>query len=208
VKINRDSMAYTVVVTFAVSFVFVGILAFANEATRTRAENNALIEERRAILNAMGIAYSGDAQVLDVYAAQVQEVELGAQGAQGAQRAWRATVDGRQVEAVRFSGPALWGTVTGVIGVTPDVSQVVGLDIITQNETPGLGGRISEPWWKDQFSGEKIPKGRVDVVPGSGRGDKDPDNGRVDAVTGATLTSNSMAAMINQALASLKEAHR
>jgi Na+-transporting NADH:ubiquinone oxidoreductase subunit C len=205
VKINRDSKTYTVLVTFAVSFVFVGILAFANEATRARAESNALIEERRAILNAMGIAYGGDAEVLGVYAAQVQEVEL---GATPAQRGWRAVVDGRQVEAIRFSGPALWGTVTGVIGVTPDVSQIVGLDIITQNETPGLGGRIGEPWWKDQFSGEKISRGRVDVVPGSGRGDKDPENGRVDAVTGATLTSSSMAAMINQALASLREAHK
>jgi len=197
---NRDGMAYTVIVTFVVSFFFVGLLAFANELTRERAEANALIMDRRAVLNAMGIPYSGDGEVLEVYRKQVEDLKI------GELRMNRATVDGRIVEAVRFSGPALWGTVTGVIGITPDLGQVVGLEVISQVETPGLGGRISEPWWKDQFRGEKLNGGRIDVAAGSGRGDKDPSNGKVDAVTGATLTSNAMEEMINQALKAVKEA--
>jgi len=199
---NREGLAYTVVVTFVVSFVFVGLLAFANELTREKAGNNALIMERRAVLNAMGIRYSSDAEVLDVYKREVEPVRLGGLAIE------RATVDGRAVEAVRFSGPGLWGTITGVIGVTPDLSEIVGLDIISQSETPGLGGRIGESWWKAQFRGERIPSGRIDVAAGSGRGDKDKSNGRVDAVTGATITSNAMESIINRTLEALKEAAR
>ncbi len=199
---NREGTAYTVVVTFIVSFLFVGLLAFANELTKEKAQTNALIMERRAILNAMGVPYSGDAEVLDVYAKQVEEAKLGSLPIK------RATVDGKPVEAVQFSGAGLWGTITGIIGVTPDLSRIVGLDIITQNETPGLGGRIGEAWWKAQFRGEKIVNGHVDVAPGSGRGDKDPDNGKVDAVTGASLTSNAMGNIINQTLKSLGEASK
>jgi Na+-transporting NADH:ubiquinone oxidoreductase subunit C len=200
---NREGLPYTVLVTFVVSFVFVGLLAFANELTKEKAENNALIRERRAVLNALGIAYSGDAEVLDVYQREVQQAKLGSLTVE------RATVDGRTVEAVRFSGPGLWGTITGVIGVTADLSTIVGLDIISQSETPGLGGRIGEDWWKAQFRGERIPPaGRIDVVAGSGRGDKDKSNGRVDAVTGATITSNAMKSIINKTLLAIKEASR
>ncbi len=199
---NREGLAYTVVVTFVVSFVFVGLLAFANELTREKAGNNALIMERRAVLNALGIRYSSDAEVLEVYRREVEQVRLGGLAIE------RANIDGRAVEAARFSGPGLWGTITGVIGVTPDLSEIVGLDIISQSETPGLGGRIGESWWKAQFTGERIPAGRIDVAAGSGRGDKDKANGKVDAVTGATITSNAMESIINKTLEALKEAAR
>ena len=199
---KKDGIAYTILVTFVVSFVFVGLLAFANEVTREKAETNALIADRRAVLNALGIPYSGDAEVLDVYAKQVEEFKL------GELQMKRATVNGQPVEAVRFSGAGLWGTITGVMGITTDLSQIVGLDIITQNETPGLGGRIGEPWWKAQFRGEKLVNGQIDIATGSGRGDKDPGNGKVDAVTGASLTSNAMENVINQTLKTLKEARK
>ncbi len=199
---NREGMAYTVIVTFVVSFVFVGLLAFANEMTKEKAAANALIMERRAILNAMGVPYSGDAEVLDVYEREVEEFRLGDLEMK------RAAVGGAPVEAVRFSGAGLWGAITGVMGITPDLARIVGLDIITQNETPGLGGRIGESWWKEQFRGEAIVNGRIDIASGSGRGDRDPDNGKVDAVTGATLTSNAMEGIINQTLTALKEARK
>lgn len=199
---NREGMAYTVIVTFVVSFVFVGLLAFANEMTKAKAAANAMIMERRAILNAMGIPYSGDAEVLEVYRREVEEFRLGDLEMK------RATVGGAPVEAVRFSGAGLWGTITGVIGVTPDLARIVGLDIITQNETPGLGGRIGDAWWKEQFRGERIVNGRIEVASGSGRGDKDPENGKVDAVTGATQTSNAMQDIVNQTLKALKEASK
>ncbi|PIE04937.1 MAG: hypothetical protein CSA76_01630 [Spirochaetales bacterium] len=74
---------------------------------------------------------------------------------------------------------------------------MAGLDIISHSETPGLGGRIEEDWFKQQFRNEKIGTNGITVRKGEGGSDKDPDNSRVDGVTGASLTSASMEKIIN-----------
>ena len=196
---NREGLVYTAVVTFVVAFVFVGILAFANEVTREKAETNALLFERRAILNAMGIDYTGDTAVLETYAREVRE------SAAGGEAIMEATVDGRPVRAVRFTGSGLWGRITGVLAVRPDLSRIVGLDIVDHNETPGLGGRIAEPWFREQFRGERITGGEIRVVKAGGSGDTDHDNGKVDGVTGASRTSDAMGIMLNRTLKMLAE---
>ena len=74
---------------------------------------------------------------------------------------------------------------------------IVGLDIISHSETPGLGGRIEEDWFKEQFRGELIPPGGVRVMKGEGGMDLDQGNGMVDGVTGASLTSAAMETIVN-----------
>jgi Na+-transporting NADH:ubiquinone oxidoreductase subunit C len=197
---NREGLIYTVLVTFVVSFVFVGLLAVANEFTKAQVEQNQLLFERRAILNAMGIEYESTEQVFDIYDQRVT-----VRDSSGIEMK-EATVDGQTVEAVRFQGAGLWGEITGVIAFERDLSRIVGLDIISHNETPGLGGRIAEPWFTQQFRGERIVGGRIQVTGGDGRGDPDKDNGRVDAVTGATRTSTAVQIMLNDRLAQLEEA--
>jgi Na+-transporting NADH:ubiquinone oxidoreductase subunit C len=197
---NREGLIYTVLVTFIVSFVFVGLLAVANEFTKAQVAQNDLLFERRAILNAVGIRYDSPDQVFALYDERVQIKDY-----RGIEMK-EATVGGQTVEAVRFSGPGLWGEITGVVAFERDLSRIVGLDIISHNETPGLGGRIAEPWFTDQFRGERIVNGQIQVTGGDGKGDPDKDNGRVDSITGATRTSTAMQVMLNARLAQLEEA--
>ena len=51
-----------------------------------------------------------------------------------------------------ISGSGLWGTIEALLAVTPDLKKIINLEIVTQNETPGLGGRITEEWFKNQFA--------------------------------------------------------
>ena len=82
-----------------------------------------------------------------------------------------------------LSGPGLWGTIEAVIGFDAGLETYTGVEFTDQNETPGLGGRISEDWFKEQFRG-KIPP--FELVPeGTAEGESE-----VDAITGATRTSN------------------
>jgi Na+-transporting NADH:ubiquinone oxidoreductase subunit C len=90
------------------------------------------------------------------------------------------------------------------VAVNADVTKVLGIDIISQNETPGLGGRIDEPWFKNQFRGEVIPAGGNIKTGPAGAGDTDLTNGRFDAITGASITSKLFDAMLNQALERLR----
>jgi Na+-transporting NADH:ubiquinone oxidoreductase, subunit NqrC len=77
------------------------------------------------------------------------------------------------------------------------------VDFISQNETPGLGGRIEENWFKEQFKSEKLIDGRITVT-AIGQADENHENGKVDAITGATQTSKAVEKIINEYLEKLR----
>jgi Na+-transporting NADH:ubiquinone oxidoreductase subunit C len=193
---NRQGLLYTVIFSFVIAFLFVTLLAFADTGTREQVALNQEIARQRAILNALGIEYSGpedvQAKFSDVEQYEEDGVEL-----------YRTTVDGETLVAKEFSGSGLWGTIQGILAVTADLDRAVGLEIVTHNETPGLGGRIDEPWFKEQLRGEKIVDGTIDVG-GAGDGDEDRDNGSIDAITGASRTSDSMRTILANEISSLE----
>lgn len=88
------------------------------------------------------------------------------------------------------SGPGLWGRIEAVIGFDKSLSNITGIDFTKQNETPGLGARIAEDWFKEQFVGKQLP---VKMKP---EGTAEAVN-EVDAVTGATRTSNFVQEIVN-----------
>ena len=102
----------------------------------------------------------------------------------------------------RFRGLGFWGPVEGILAVSPDLSRTVGFVVLEQSETPGLGGRIEEPVFTDQF------RQGITVSPNPGgqflrmgsAGTPDPDGRQVDAVTGATQTSMAMERVLNEQL--------
>jgi Na+-transporting NADH:ubiquinone oxidoreductase subunit C len=95
-----------------------------------------------------------------------------------------------------FQGRGLWGIIKGVISLSPDLKTIGNLRIISQEETPGLGGRISEKSFLAQFKKKKvIPK----LILALRR--KATKFNEVDAITGATITSKALINMINEAVA-------
>ena len=195
---NRQGIVYTIIFTFVAAFFFVLILSLTNELTGERVALNQNLRKRRAILNAIGIAVQGGEADYKMYDARVKERIV-----DGAQL-FEAVVDGQTVLAIQFAGSGLWGVITGVLAVNDGFSQVIGIDIISHNETPGLGGRIDEAWFKEQFRGETLVEGRIRVA-GAGDGDADRNNGRVDAITGASRTSQALDTILNRSLAAIRE---
>ncbi len=181
---NKQSLIYTVIFTFVVSFIFVAVLAVANEGTSDQVDLNQQLSRQQAVLNAIGIPYAGPDEVQQRFAA-VQEID------RDGTTLYRTEIDGEVVFAKEFSGSGLWGMITGVLAVTEDLDRTVGMEIITHNETPGLGGRIDEDWFKAQLRDERIVDGGI-TVSSAGDGDTDMNNGAIDAVTGASRTSDSM----------------
>ncbi|MDT8298577.1 MAG: FMN-binding protein, partial [Spirochaetaceae bacterium] len=117
----------------------------------------------------------------------------------------RAVVGGRDVMVKQFQGNGLWGTITGVLAVDSSLSQIIGLDVISHSETPGLGGRIEEDWFKDQFREEQIGPDGITVRKGEGGVDDDKENSTVDGITGASLTSAAMEVIINNEIEYLRQ---
>ncbi len=195
---NRQGIIYTIIFTFIVSFFFIACLALANEFTWQKVELNQDLRKRRAVLRAFGIEVQGTEADYELYEDRIRE------DTPEGDTLFEAQIEGGTARGIQFSGSGLWGTITGVIAVRADFSRVVGLDIIGHNETPGLGGRIDEPWFKDQFEEERIPESGIKVK-GLGSGDQDKENGRVDAIAGASRTSQAVESILNKYLQRLQE---
>ena len=98
-------------------------------------------------------------------------------------------------------GKGYSSTVETMVGVGRD-GAITGLKVLFQQETPGLGARVSEilhgesePWFTRQFIGA------ADETAVMIR----PDGGNIDAITGATVTSRAVAASISSGLVALRQ---
>ncbi|MEG1179636.1 MAG: FMN-binding protein, partial [Oscillospiraceae bacterium] len=87
------------------------------------------------------------------------------------------------------------GVVTVMTGVSKD-GKVTGIELLTLNETPGLGMNAKKPSFKDQFVG----KSGVIGVSKTEKSDKE-----IQALTSATITSKAVTSAVNVALAHYAE---
>jgi len=94
-----------------------------------------------------------------------------------------------------ISGTGYGGPIEAMIAVGEDMNTVAGLAVMSHNETPGLGARIDEPAWRQQFVGKRIADetgtARLSVARGAATTEFE-----VDAITGATRTNTAMARML------------
>ena len=100
-----------------------------------------------------------------------------------------------------ISGYGLWSTLYGYIVLGDDLDTVVGITFTDHGETPGLGGEVDNPKWKAQWPGKQIYDANGKVVAGLKKGGVNPDSEfdrahLVDALAGATLTSNGVNRLI------------
>lgn len=91
--------------------------------------------------------------------------------------------------------------------LSSDMSKVINIQFLDQKETPGLGARIEEGWFTDQFKGVLIAwdqpsDKRIIVGPAPNPNAKN----RVDAITGATQTSLALMRFFNSELESFRKA--
>jgi len=123
--------------------------------------------------------------------------------------------------AFPVGGQGFWAPIEGWLAVSPDLAQTLGIVFLEHSETPGLGGRISEAEFRDQFrpaqreGGKGLttappPAGEAWIVIDQQRPERaDPAYARhVVAITGATGTSAAVAAFLNEDLARFHRAAR
>ncbi len=101
-------------------------------------------------------------------------------------------------------GKGLWGPIWGYVALEDDLNTIYGVTFDHKGETPGLGAEITKDWFQNQFKGKKIfdQKGNfvsVQVVKGGAPAN---DSYAVDAISGATITSRGVQAMLKNSLSS------
>lgn len=175
----------TMVFMLICSVVCVGGISSAFVATKQRIKLNQEMVKYQSVLSAAGMQIpSSPEEVQKLYKDNVEEIKD-----QNEIIKYFKLKDGRY--AINCSGTGLWGPIRGVLGVDPSLTKIEGIAFTYQNETPGLGGRIEESWFKVQFRGKMVP---LKIAP---LGNKPTDH-EFDAITGATITSAAVRDMINK----------
>lgn len=181
-----QSRIFPLIFMFVTTFFCILLTSGLYLATFDRTVANELSFTRKAILQAAAIEFENTTEGIEqVYLEKIREQDgfYTADSTQGTRY------------IIPVDGPGLWGTISIMVGLEEDLTTFSGVAIVSQNETPGLGGRIEEPWFTAQFVGKKPPFTLVE------EGTATLDN-EVDAITGATRTSEYFRNLTNQAPAS------
>jgi electron transport complex protein RnfG len=97
--------------------------------------------------------------------------------------------------AIVAEAPGFADVVRVIFGYDPATRTLIGMKVLENKETPGLGDKIEkDSAFVTQFEGVLTPL--VGVKPGGGKGD----SAEVDMITGATISSRTIIKIINQAL--------
>lgn len=119
-----------------------------------------------------------------------------------------AEKNGQKIYVIPMYGQGLWGPIWGNVALTSNFKTIIGVYFGDQEETPGLGGEIKSAHFKNQFVGKTIfdKHGKfTSIIVQKGGIEKLPRDMRihgVDALSGATLTSNGVNNMFRDVLSS------
>ena len=97
-------------------------------------------------------------------------------------------------------GKGLWSTLYGFLSLEADTRTARGLQYYQHGETPGLGGEVDNPAWKNQWKGKMLLDENfrpiIDVVKGSVVPGNPRAHSQVDGLSGATITSDGVERML------------
>lgn len=113
-----------------------------------------------------------------------------------------AEVEGNTYYIVPLRGSGLWNAIFGYIALKDDVNTVKGAVFDHLGETPGLGAEITQEWFRERFTDEKIFNDNGELVGISvvKEGSTSKDDNKVDAISGSTITGDGVSNMISERL--------
>lgn len=97
--------------------------------------------------------------------------------------------------AIASSYKGYGGDIEIMVGISTQ-GEVTGVEILSHGETPGLGANCTKETFTDMYK-QIIPSDGVFTVTKDGTGGSD---GKIDALTGATISSNAVTQAVNEAI--------
>lgn len=198
----------TVVFTVAVTAVFVFLVSGVNALLSDRIVANRTVARQKVILNLFGLAKTDskltDSEIPELF--KTKTIRIATE--KPAREIYRLNSSDSQLYVIGFSGQGFWDNISGYLAIDAAAATISGLEFTSHGETPGLGGRISEPEFKARFTNKKFgdaasPTRFRLVAEGSA---SRPDE--IDGITGATGTSGAVEKILNSTIANFLELHK
>ena len=197
-KLNTNSNAYIIIYSAILVVVVAFLLAFVYQALKPMQDANVALDVKKQILYSLNIRNLDGAEAEAKYAEVVkEEKEL------DGQKIYECQIDDQNIRVASLKGMGLWGGISGYVAIDKE-GKVFGAYFNHESETAGLGAEIKDSQaWQEKFIGKKIFNDNGEVVLSVVKKVDDPTT-QVDCVTGATLTSNGVDAMLKDGLKNVK----
>ena len=197
-KLNTNSNAYIIIYSAILVVIVAFLLAFVYQALKPMQDANVALDMKKQILYSLNIRDLDGAEAEAKYAEVVKE-EKDVEG----QKVYECQIDGKDILVASLKGMGLWGGISGYVAIDPE-GKVFGAYFNHESETAGLGAEIKDSQeWQEKFIGKQIWDENGNVVLSIVKKVEDPAT-QVDVVTGATLTSNGVDAMLKDGLKNVK----
>jgi electron transport complex protein RnfG len=110
--------------------------------------------------------------------------------------------------AFAANGSGFQGNLAIMVGVKPDFSEIIGIKILEQLETPGLGTKIAEDpgnkkdpfWFVNQFKNLKTAP-EISYI----KNQKPSGPAQIQAITGATISSRCVVNILNNTIQRMRD---
>lgn len=222
---NKQSNVYTIIYIIVMVVVVGAALAATSMALKPRQTENANADKMKQILMAAHLSAQPGQSVTELFGQRITEQYIvnsagekvdGDAFAVNMKNEIKEPADKRKLPVyvctladgqVKYILPAygagLWGPIWGYVAIDANGSTIYGAYFSHEGETPGLGANIAEPVFYDQFNsslnlfkdGKFMP---IEVVK---KGQKPLDDADyVDGVSGGTITSKGVGAMLDNCL--------
>jgi len=220
---KTNSNTYTIVYSTVIVVVVAFLLAFVFQALKPAQDANVALDKKKQILNALNIRDLSDAEAAQKYNQVITADEIidtnarvidkGSKGGEkagfkltsqdaknGKLAVFVCNVNGETKYVMPVYGMGLWGPISGFIALNADKNTVYGAYFNHESETAGLGAEIKDNRaWQEKFQNKKVSEGDGKIDLSVQKKVTDPTT-QVEAVTGATLTSNGVTNMLHDGL--------
>ena len=185
---KTNSNSYTIIYSAVIVVIVAFLLAFVFQGLKPQQDANVALDKKKQILNALNIRDLSNEVADKTY--------------KGRLALYVCKVNGQRKYVIPVYGMGLWGPISGYIALNEDKATVYGVYFNHESETAGLGAEIKDnAAWQAKFQGKKLFAGGNDKAIALGVEKKVDDPAtQVDAVTGATLTSNGVRDMLHEGL--------
>jgi len=215
---NRNGNTYTIIYSSVMVILVAAVLSIASIALKPRQKKNFEIEKKQNILASVNIQttfenaeaiYSEkikNSYVVDHSGEKVDAeaftIDIAKEVAKPREKrllpVYECLAEGGIKYILPLRGAGLWGPLWGYMALDDDMNTIYGVNFAHQGETPGLGAEISTPVFQAPFKGKKIfnESGKLVSIIVAKSNENAPEEHKVDAISGGTITSKGLEKML------------
>ena len=225
---NREGNTYTIVYAAVLVIVVAVLLAFTSESLKDRQNKNAEIDKKTQILQSIRVSSTSEnaEELYGTYIASSYivlptgektegnafaidsefEKEMKKPVSQRKLPVYEANIDGSTKYIIPLWGSGLWGPIWGYVALNDDKCTVYGATFGHKGETPGLGAEIDTDVFHKEFYDKKIAQnGKFTSIAVVKIGQAKAGIDHVDAISGGTITSQGVDAMLKNSIEPYKK---